>query len=46
MGIGIYAIPVGTFFDSFGAVLGLASDEDEEEDEEGGDDEGEVEAAA
>jgi Ion transport protein len=33
MGIGLYAIPVGTLFDSFGAILGL-SEEDEEDDEE------------
>jgi len=26
-GIGLYALPIGTFFDSFGAVLGF-SDED------------------
>lgn len=32
-GISLYAIPVGTLFDSFGAVIGL-SEEDEEEDEE------------
>ena len=36
-GIGLYAIPVGTLFDSFGAVLGMGDDEDDEEDgEEGG----------
>jgi len=30
-GIALYSIPVGTLFDSFGAVIGL---NDEEEDEE------------
>jgi ABC-type polysaccharide/polyol phosphate export permease len=34
VGIGLYSIPIGTLFDSFGAVLGLAGDEDEEEEEE------------
>jgi len=33
-GIALYAIPVGTLFDSFGAVLGLGGDEDDEDDEE------------
>lgn len=33
IGIALYAIPVGTLFDSFGAVLGMDG-EDEEEDEE------------
>jgi Ion transport protein len=33
MGIGLYAIPVGTLFDSFGAVLGLSDDDDEEGEE-------------
>jgi len=32
-GIALYSIPVGTLFDSFGAVIGLG-EEDEEEDEE------------
>lgn len=31
VGIGLYAIPAGTLFDSFGAVLGLAEEEEEEE---------------
>lgn len=34
-GIALYSIPVGTLFDSFGAVIGL-SENDEEEEEEGG----------
>ena len=34
IGIGLYSIPIGTLFDSFGKVLGL-SDEDEEDDEDG-----------
>lgn len=29
-GIGLYAIPVGTLFDSFGAVIGIGGDDDEE----------------
>jgi hypothetical protein len=29
VGIALYAIPIGTLFESFGAVLGLAGDEDE-----------------
>ncbi len=35
-GIGLYAIPVGTLFESFGAVIGIGDDGDdkEEEDEE------------
>lgn len=33
VGIALYAIPVGTLFDSFGAVLGMGGD-DEDEDEE------------
>jgi hypothetical protein len=33
VGIALYAIPVGTLFESFGAVLGLGGD-DEDEDEE------------
>jgi Ion transport protein len=28
VGIGLYAIPVGTLFDSFGAVLGMGGDDD------------------
>lgn len=35
-GIALYAIPVGTLFDSFGAVIGIGEDEEEEDD---GDDE-------
>mmetsp|Transcript_4500 Transcript_4500/g.12513 ORF Transcript_4500/g.12513 Transcript_4500/m.12513 type:complete len:519 (-) Transcript_4500:133-1689(-) len=34
IGIALYAIPVGSLFDSFGAVIGLAEDEDEEEEKE------------
>jgi hypothetical protein len=34
-GIGLYAIPLGTLFDSFGAVLGMGGDDDEEEEVEG-----------
>lgn len=30
-GIALYSIPVGTLFDSFGAVIGLGEDEDEED---------------
>lgn len=42
VGIALYAIPIGTLFDSFGAVLGLVEDDDEEEeDDDEGDDEGE-----
>lgn len=39
VGIGLYAIPVGTLFDSFGAVLGLGGDDEEDEgaDGDGGD---------
>jgi hypothetical protein len=33
VGIAIYAIPIGTLFDSFGAVLGMGGDDDEDEDE-------------
>ena len=33
VGIGLYAIPVGSLFDSFGAVLGMGGDDDDEEDE-------------
>ena len=31
VGIGLYAIPVGALFDSFGAVLGIGGDDDDEE---------------
>lgn len=34
IGIALYAIPVGSLFDSFGAVIGLAEDEDEDNNEE------------
>jgi len=30
-GIALYSIPVGTLFDSFGAIVGLSEEEDEEE---------------
>lgn len=45
VGIALYAIPIGTLFDSFGAVLGLCDEDDDEgcEEEEGtgvGNDEG------
>lgn len=30
-GIALYSIPVGTLFDSFGAVVGLSEDDDDEE---------------
>mmetsp|Transcript_22211 Transcript_22211/g.31198 ORF Transcript_22211/g.31198 Transcript_22211/m.31198 type:complete len:244 (+) Transcript_22211:2-733(+) len=33
-GIGLYAVPIGALFDSFGAVLGISEDDDDEEDEE------------
>ena len=33
VGIGLYAIPIGTLFDSFGAVLGLGGDEDDDSEE-------------
>lgn len=33
VGIALCAIPIGTLFDSFGAVLGLVEDDEEEEDE-------------
>ena len=33
VGIALYAIPIGTLFDSFGAVLGMGGDEEEEEEE-------------
>ena len=36
VGIALYSIPIGTLFDSFGAVLGLAGDDDNEEEEEEG----------
>lgn len=29
-GIALYSIPVGTLFDSFGAVVGLSEDDEEE----------------
>lgn len=31
LGIALYAIPIGTLFDSFGAVLGMAEEEEEGE---------------
>mmetsp|Transcript_7260 Transcript_7260/g.9858 ORF Transcript_7260/g.9858 Transcript_7260/m.9858 type:complete len:145 (-) Transcript_7260:125-559(-) len=31
IGIALYAIPVGTLFDSFGAVLGMSDDDDEDD---------------
>jgi hypothetical protein len=34
VGIALYAIPIGTLFDSFGAVLGMNGDDDDEEEEE------------
>lgn len=34
-GIGLYSIPIGTLFDSFGAVLGLGGDDEDEDDEAG-----------
>jgi hypothetical protein len=33
-GIALYAIPVGSLFDSFGAVLGMGGDDEEDEEEE------------
>ena len=33
-GIAIYSIPVGTLFDSFGAVIGLAVEDDDDDEEE------------
>ena len=33
VGIGLYSIPIGTLFDSFGKVLGLDDDEEEDDDE-------------
>lgn len=32
-GIGLYSIPIGTLFDSFGAVMGFSEDEEEDEEE-------------
>mmetsp|Transcript_5533 Transcript_5533/g.10374 ORF Transcript_5533/g.10374 Transcript_5533/m.10374 type:complete len:137 (+) Transcript_5533:3714-4124(+) len=32
-GIALYSVPVGSLFDSFGAVLGLSDDGDDEEEE-------------
>lgn len=40
-GIALYAIPVGTLFDSFGAVIGLC-DQEEMEEEEGGEEGNEI----
>jgi hypothetical protein len=37
IGIALYAIPTGTLFESFGAVLGLAGDDDEDEADNGDD---------
>ena len=34
-GIALYSIPVGTLFDSFGAIIGLGEEEEEEDEEEG-----------
>jgi hypothetical protein len=34
-GIALYAIPVGSLFDSFGAVIGLNTDPEETEEEDG-----------
>ena len=31
IGIGLYAIPIGSLFDSFGAILGMGGEEDEKE---------------
>ena len=33
VGIALYAIPAGTLFEKFGAVLGLEDDDEEEEEE-------------
>ena len=33
-GIGLYAIPTGTLFDAFGAVIGIVEDEEGEEENE------------
>jgi hypothetical protein len=38
LGIALYAIPIGTLFDSFGAVLGMDGGGEEEEEEGGGGD--------
>jgi hypothetical protein len=38
VGIALYAIPIGTLFESFGNVLGLAGDEDEDKAGNGNDD--------
>ena len=35
-GIALYSIPIGTLFDSFGAVLGIGGDDEEEGDGEEG----------
>ena len=32
-GIALYSIPVGSLFDSFGAVIGLSEDEEDDDDE-------------
>lgn len=34
VGIGLYAIPVGSLFDSFGAILGMGGDDEEGDEEE------------
>lgn len=33
LGIALYSIPIGTLFDSFGAILGMDGEEDNEEGE-------------
>ena len=33
-GIALYSIPIGTLFDSFGAIVGLSEEDDEEDEEE------------
>ena len=33
-GIGLYAIPIGCLFDSFGAVIGMGNEEEEDEEDE------------
>lgn len=33
-GIALYSIPVGSLFDSFGAVIGLSEDEEDDQEEE------------
>jgi hypothetical protein len=40
IGIGLYSIPIGTLFDSFGKILGLDDDDDDDDDADcdGGDD--------